>query len=94
MNQKKLNRQAREYSPSGLRPWYDYGDAPLHEAARRHAVAIANEELITDEIFKIEVRCQTYPEIPPQSFKVRVSLVARILDPRGGTDKEKGEGES
>lgn len=87
MNQKKLNRQAREYSPTGLRSWHDYGDVALHEAARRHAVAIATEELISDEIFKIEVRCFDSPEIPPQSFRVKVQLVATVLDPRGEADK-------
>jgi len=88
MSQQKLNRQAREYSQHGLRSWYDYGDVPLHEAARRHAAAIATEELITDETFKIEVRCQTSPEIPAASFRVKVNLVATVLDPRGDTDKE------
>jgi type III secretion system FlhB-like substrate exporter len=87
MSQQKHNRQAREYSQNVLRAWYDYGDVSLHEAARKHAVAIATEELITDETFKIQVRCQTSPEIPPAVFNVKVELVAIVLDPRGDTDK-------
>lgn len=83
----KHNRQAREYSHHGLRSWHDYGDVSLHEAARRHAVAIATEELVSEEVFPIEVRCQTSPEIPPAVFNVKVELVATVLDPRGDTDK-------
>ena len=87
MSQQKLNRQAREYSKTGLSAWYDYGSISLHEAARKHAVAIHERDFFFEK-YKIEVRCETSPEIPPAVFQVKVELVATVLDPRGETDKE------
>jgi hypothetical protein len=86
MSQQKLNRQASEYFESGLRGWHDYGSVSLLEAARMHAEFLA--ERIGDlSTRKIEVRCESSPEIPPAVFQVKVELVATVLDPRGETDK-------
>jgi hypothetical protein len=88
MSQQKLNRQARvrEHSEKRLSGWYDYGSVSLLEAARMHAAFLAERDFFF-ETYKIEVRCETSPEIPPAVFNVKVELVATVLDPRGDTDK-------
>lgn len=83
----KYNRQARLETVTKLTPFYDYGDVSLHEAARLHAKRLAEDNMLTEAVFPIEVRCETSPEIPPAVFQVKVELVATVLDPRGDTDK-------
>ena len=84
----KLNRQARLETISKIAQFYDYGDVSLHQAARLHAKRLAEDNLFTEAVFPIEVRCETSPEIPPAVFSVKVELVATVLDPRGETDKQ------
>ena len=84
---KKHNRQARLETISKLAQFYEYGDVSLHQAARLHAKRLAEDNMFTEAVFPIEVRCETSPEIPPAVFNVKVELVATVLDPRGDTDK-------
>lgn len=87
MSQKKLNRQARLETVTKLAQFYDYGDVSIHQAARLHAKRLAEDNMLTEAVLPIEVRCETSPEIPPAVFNVKVELVATVLDPRGDADK-------
>lgn len=81
-----LNRQARL---QGSTPWYGYGDVSLLEAARRHA---AKEFRYCggsiDWTWVVEVRCETSPEIPVETYQVRTSVHAEVLDGRKGVGDE------
>lgn len=82
------NRQARYHNPDMEQPWVSYGDIGLLEAARRHATDLCRRTGIVSTVLDIEVRCMDTPEIAPAVFKVKVDLIAEVLDPRRDTDSK------
>jgi hypothetical protein len=86
----ELNRQARLFCDSDSHPeltWGDYGNVSLLEAARLCAIeAAVFYDQTHNHVWEVEVRCETSPEISIETYQVRTSLVAEILDPRKGSD--------
>lgn len=83
-----MNRQARLDTIGDLdqpNEWVNFGDISLLEAARRMAILAAKEANYPCYEWHIEVRCESYPEIPSDIYTVRTSIMAEVIDPRKGT---------
>ncbi len=86
-----LNRQARlaqEFDTHEPMEWESFGDVSLFEAARGLAIRTATERNYPFYVWRIEVRCESTPEIPVETYQIMTSIVAEVLDPRKGTNDE------